>query len=99
MKMRSARLLKGDMLNILPLFDDNVFDALITDPPYSSGGSTAYQKRRTTGEKYQDSDAQKIYPNFLGDQKDQRSWTNWMYQWLAEAKRVVKPGGVIAMFY
>ncbi len=32
------QLLQGDALTILPTLEANSFDALITDPPYASGG-------------------------------------------------------------
>lgn len=35
------QLLQGDALTILPTLEANSFDALITDPPYASGGLTA----------------------------------------------------------
>ena len=86
------------MLELLPFFEPNTFDALITDPPYSSGGKTTQQRQQNTGKKYTSRDANKQLPNFEGDQKDQRSWTMWMYHWLEDARKLVKPGGVFALF-
>lgn len=38
-------LLKGDALSLLPTLEAGSFDALITDPPYASGGLTAAPAR------------------------------------------------------
>jgi len=41
------QLIHGDALKVLGSFAPNTFDAVITDPPYASGGRT--HKRRRTG--------------------------------------------------
>lgn len=33
-------IIQGDALKIIPTFAPNTFDAVITDPPYASGGRT-----------------------------------------------------------
>ena len=38
-------ILQGDALKVLGTFAPNTFDAVITDPPYASGGRT--QRRKT----------------------------------------------------
>ena len=38
-------IIQGDALKILPTFAPNTFDAVITDPPYASGGRTQSEKR------------------------------------------------------
>ena len=45
-------ILHGDSLQILRQFEPNSFDAIITDPPYASGGSSQTTKNRSTNEKY-----------------------------------------------
>lgn len=45
-------ILHGDSLQILRQFVPNSFDAIITDPPYASGGSSQTTKNRSTSEKY-----------------------------------------------
>ncbi len=91
-------LIKGDMIEVLPLFEPNTFDALITDPPYASGGKTTQERMKNTGKKYTSFKDGSPFPNFEGDQKDQRSWMLWMYHWLEDARKIVKPGGVFAIF-
>ncbi|NIJ75063.1 DNA modification methylase [Xanthomonas campestris] len=46
------QLLQGDALTILPTLEANSFDALITDPPYASGGLTAAARARPPSTKY-----------------------------------------------
>ena len=41
-------ILHGDSLQILRQFEPNSFDAIITDPPYASGGSSQTTKNRST---------------------------------------------------
>ena len=45
-------ILHGDTLQIIRAFKPQVFDALITDPPYASGGWKPSEKNRTTNQKY-----------------------------------------------
>lgn len=91
-------LFKGDMLTMLPLFESNTFDALITDPPYASGATSTAGRMQSTSKKYTSVKIGNPLPDFEGDQKDQRSWTFWLYHWLEEARRIVKPGGVFILF-
>ena len=94
----SWTILHGDMLNLMRSFESGVFDAVITDPPYASGGASQTAKNRTTNQKYSSMSPDKALPDFAGDQKDQRSWTNWCTEWLTEANRVCKPGAVLVVF-
>ena len=91
-------ILHGDTLRILPHFQPGSFSALITDPPYASGGWTQTEKNRTTNQKYSSMSGEKALPDFLGDQKDQRSWTRWMAEWLFEAWKICKDGAPVCLF-
>ena len=91
-------ILHGDCLRLMRQMQDGVFDAVITDPPYASGGSTPAEKNKTTNQKYSSMPADKALPDFAGDQMDQRSWTNFMTDWLNEAYRLCKPGAPICLF-
>ena len=42
-------ILHGDCLRLMRQMQDGVFDAVITDPPYASGGSTPAEKTRSVG--------------------------------------------------
>jgi site-specific DNA-methyltransferase (adenine-specific) len=74
-----------------------VFDAVITDPPYASGGRTQTEKNKSTAKKYS-SMGDHAPPPFEGDAKDQRSWTRWAAAWLADARKLCKPGAPVCMF-
>ena len=66
-------ILHGDSLQILRQFVPNSFDAIITDPPYASGGSSQTTKNRSTNEKYSSMSKEKALPDFDSDQMDQLS--------------------------
>ncbi|MEG0483798.1 MAG: site-specific DNA-methyltransferase [Oscillospiraceae bacterium] len=91
-------MLHGDTLAIAKEFKPGTFDAVITDPPYASGGAKPSEKSRTTNQKYSSMAGEKALPDFDGDQKDQRSWTRWAAEWLAEVRRACKPGAVLCVF-
>ena len=90
-------ILQGDALKVLGTFDPNTFDAVITDPPYASGGRTQAEKNKSTAQKYS-SMGENAPPPFDGDAKDQRSWTRWAAEWLYEARKASKPGAPVCMF-
>lgn len=89
-------ILQGDVLQMIKSFKPGSFDAVITDPPYSSGGSTKAEKVKATTEKY--SSSKNPPPAFDGDAKDQRSWTRWTAEWLTDARKASKRGAPICMF-
>lgn len=90
-------ILQGDALKVLGTFAPNTFDAVITDPPYASGGRTQTEKNKSTARKYS-SMGENAPPPFDGDAKDQRSWTRWAAEWLYEARKVCKSGAPVCMF-
>lgn len=91
-------LLQGDALELLREMPDESVDALITDPPYSSGGSFRGDRTQEPVDKYVRSGLEVIRGSFTGDNRDQRSWCYWMALWLSEAARVVKTGGLAMVF-
>jgi site-specific DNA-methyltransferase (adenine-specific) len=91
-------LYQGDALHILQELPDQSVDALITDPPYSSGGRTIGEKSKNVIKKYGKSNGQSRFGEFLGDSKDQRSWMLWNQAWLFECKRILKPGAPFCIF-
>ena len=88
-------ILHGDSLQILRQFEPNSFDAIITDPPYASGGSSQTTKNRSTSEKYSSMSKEKALPDFDSDQMDQLSWMFWTAAWLQDARRIAKPGAPV----
>ncbi|MEA9705856.1 site-specific DNA-methyltransferase [Xanthomonas campestris] len=89
------QLLQGDALTILPTLEANSFDALITDPPYASGGLTAAARARPPSTKYCRDGG---HADFVGDERDQRSHLKWMHLWLSECARVLKDGAPVLLF-
>lgn len=45
-------ILHGDTLKLVKAFQPGIFDAVITDPPYASGGTKQNERNRTTNQKY-----------------------------------------------
>lgn len=89
----------GDALAWLQSLDTASVDAVITDPPYSSGGMVRSDRTNAnTRTKYTGDKNDSPYAEFAGDNRDQRAWGYWMTLWLGEALRVTKPGGVLVMF-
>ncbi|WP_407466342.1 DNA-methyltransferase [Xanthomonas campestris] len=89
------QLLQGDALTIVPTLEANSFDALITDPPYASGGLTAAARARPPSTKYCRDGG---HADFVGDERDQRSHLKWMHLWLSECARVLKDGAPVLLF-
>lgn len=88
-------LYQGNALDILRELPP--VDAVITDPPYSSGGMFRADKCKPTSEKYQtDRPGQKTYTDFAGDNRDQRSWTSWCSHWMQTAH--LRTGGYFLAF-
>ena len=92
-------IINGDSLAVMREMPSRSFDAVICDPPYSSGG--AFRADRTssvTSDKYQTTQTKKTYPEFYGDNRDQRGLLAWCSLWMAEAVRLVHPGGHLMAF-
>lgn len=66
----------GDALEVLP--EVGRFDALVIDPPYSSGGQFRGDRMRSTVDKYVNSDTITVRPEFAGDNRDQRAFFAWL---------------------
>ena len=77
--MADVTLHLGDCLDIMRTLPAGSVDAVITDPPYSSGGQFRGDRARSTVEKY----VTAMYVNrseFSGDNLDQRVfmvWSSW----------------------
>lgn len=91
-------LIHGDALTVLPTLPAASFDALITDPPYASGGVHAASRQQAPQTKYMQSGSAQLHADFVGDERDQRSHLAWMRLWLAECSRVLKDGAPVLLF-
>jgi site-specific DNA-methyltransferase (adenine-specific) len=86
----------GDSLWLIP--EIGPIDAVVTDPPYSSGGQFRSDRTQSTVAKYVQSGTQAYRPDFAGDSRDQRSFLAWSTLWLSAAYNVATPGAPIACF-
>lgn len=91
-----ADLYRGDCLAVLPGLG-GPFDAVVTDPPYSSGGQSKGDRARSTGDKYLNSGGTR-FPDFLGDTKDQRSYLHWSALWMSLCFERMAEGGLMIVF-
>lgn len=92
----NATLYCGDCLEILPTLPS--VDAVVTDPPYSSGGMVRGDRMASTRSKYQSSDVRIEHPEFTGDNRDQRGFHAWASLWLMHAIAITRPGGIAVLF-
>lgn len=89
----------GDCLEYMRTMPDKSVDAVITDPPYSSGGMYRADRAAATNKKYQISfETERTYSAFSGDNRDQRSFEKWCAWWMSLALRVTKDGGIMGCF-
>jgi site-specific DNA-methyltransferase (adenine-specific) len=93
-----CRVIHGEALAVLKTLPDGSVDAVVTDPPYSSGGLFRGDRTAATDDKYTQSESRGRRPDFGGDNRDQRSWAYWCQLWLSECLRVVRPGGYLLTF-
>ena len=93
-----ATIIQGDALTVLRDLPGESVDAVVTDPPYSSGGMTLTARQADPATKYQHGSTKRSYPAMLGDNKDQRSFTTWATMWLTECWRMARDGAPLLVF-
>ncbi len=86
----------GDALEVIPNLSP--FDAIVTDPPYSSGGLHRSDRMSSTVAKYVQSGTAAPRHEFSGDNRDQRAYLAWVSLWMAAALMRAKPGAVACIF-
>jgi len=84
----------GDCLDIMPQLENDSFDAVVTDPPYSSGGRTQAAARNVVSK----SDSREADEWFMGDNMGVDTYIRWMRQIARESLRVVIQGGHAYVF-
>lgn len=86
----------GDALHILPELEN--ITAVLTDPPYSSGGMFRGDRMQGTVAKYVDGRTLVKPPEFTGDNRDQRGYLAWCGLWMSAARQACTPGAQILTF-
>lgn len=86
----------GDCFDLL--HDLEGVGAVVTDPPYSSGGAFRGDRAMSTTMKYVNSSTEAYRADFAGDNRDQRAFTAWCSMWLNAARRASNPGAVVCSF-
>lgn len=89
-------LLNEDAFDVLPRLAPDSFDAVITDPPYSSGGKSMARKQgKVNAAKYVTSATAEEFDDGTRDQLAHRLWT---CDWLRMARRTMKEGAWLMVF-
>lgn len=96
----AATLYHGEALEVLQALTPGTADAVITDPPYSSGGAFRGDRVQDTRVKYLQTGSGNFdkTTNFGGDNRDQRSFHFWSTLWSAAALRASKSGAPALFF-
>jgi len=103
----SVTIYHGEALSILTRLNAGTVDAVVTDPPYSSGGMFRSDRVADPTAKYrgwsQNADGTtraptSDYATFAGDNRDQRTWMMWVQAWSMACLNVTKPGGHLFQF-
>lgn len=95
----SCYLHHGDALAVLPTLPDASVDAVITDPPYNSGGRTTTERTQSSARcKYVSGGVKHDLHDFTGDNRDQRSYITWLSLILAHSLRTAVPGAPLLVF-
>lgn len=94
-----ATLYHCDALALMPTLQPDLVDAVIADPPYSSGGMVRGDRMADVHTKYfGDSITAPNVGAFAGDNRDQRAFGYWCTLWLLAALRITRPGGAIVLW-
>jgi DNA modification methylase len=91
---------QGEALALLAALPTGSVGAVVTDPPYSSGGQFRSDRAQNVHTKYVQSDSVSGHAlaGFSGDNRDQRAYAYWSTLWLSEALRVTATGGACVLF-
>lgn len=91
------KLIHGDAVKVLQTLPESSFDCVLTDPPYCAA-TRGSNTRQSSATKYTSTDAVRQFVPFLGDSRDQRSFTRWCSIWMEECFRCVRAGGALLCF-
>jgi len=89
----------GDCLEVLPSLSEPV-DAVITDPPYSSGGAFRGDRTQSTSSKYLGSHGRgpAVEHEYSGDSRDSRGWLFWSSLWMLRCHAIAKESALAMIF-
>ena len=93
-----VKIYHGDAMEFFSDIEDGIADAVICDPPYSSGGMFRGDRMIDSRTKYVSTGAAHSTQGFSGDNRDQRSYLAWCSFWMCAATHATKPGGLLAVF-
>lgn len=93
----AIKLIHGECINVMKNAG-GYFDGIITDPPYSSGGSDKQICIRTSDKYTSLKRGANPLPDFDGDTMDARVWMNFMTEALRVARGLCVPGAVCCVF-
>lgn len=95
-----VQLFQGDCIQTMAQLPDKCVDLVAIDPPYSSGGTFATQRKASTRTKYTDDDANGAarLPSFSCDNMDSRSYFAFMREVLTTARSKTVDEGVCICF-
>ena len=85
----------GDSLSLMECMDNDCYHAVVTDPPYASGGLTTAERKASPARKYLSSSR---YLSFDNDTRDQSTHFLWSVMWMQEAIRITRHGGWLMVF-
>ena len=92
-----ATLYLGDCLGLASRLPP--IEALITDPPYSSGGMVRGDRMQATSAKYINTDSKATYrEEFSGDNRDQRAFLAWATMVFSALHQNAVPGASVMAF-
>ncbi|QDU41262.1 Modification methylase DpnIIB [Maioricimonas rarisocia] len=95
---KDFRLYHGDAFHLGLRLPPQTFDAVICDPPYCSGGTTAAARQRGPQVKYCQNRDACGRPSFDGDERDQRSFLAWCTLWLTACRKASITGAYCLVF-
>lgn len=94
------QLFLGDALEILPTLEPGSVDAVVTDPPYSSGGAFRSDRTASTSSKYLGSHGKGpgVEAEYSGDSRDGRGWMFWATLWMLRCHDVCRESALAMIF-
>lgn len=93
-----GRVHRGDVLLAAEHLPEASVDAVIADPPYSSGGAFRGDRTLSTVAKYVQSGQRSTPREFLGDTRDAQAYRLWVAMWTAQLFPIVRLGGHLLVF-